>query len=94
MARGASLFNEGNLVHEAPPNSKEDIQQSAEHPSAVLHRSLNHNPLHVVGAEGNYLHLSNGQQIFDASGGAAVACLGHRNDRYSHKSLGFGKPNH
>lgn len=45
--------------------------------SFVLHRSLHVDPAYVVAAQGNYLHLSNGQSILDASGGAAVACLGH-----------------
>lgn len=49
--------------------------------SAVLHRSLHHDPLRVVRAEGNYLTLSNGQRILDATGGAAVSCLGHGNAR-------------
>ena len=50
--------------------------------SAVLHRSLHHEPLHVLSAKGNYLYLDNGQQILDATGGAAVSCLGHRNEWY------------
>jgi adenosylmethionine-8-amino-7-oxononanoate aminotransferase len=50
--------------------------------SAVLHRSLHHRPLYVTSAKGNYLHLSNGQKILDATGGAAVACLGSGNIRY------------
>lgn len=49
--------------------------------SAVLHRSLHHDPHRVVAAQGNYLTLSNGQQILDATGGAAVSCLGHGNAR-------------
>lgn len=49
--------------------------------SFVLHRSLHAKPAYVVGAQGNYLHLSNGQRILDASGGAAVACLGHGDAR-------------
>lgn len=50
--------------------------------SAVLHRSLHHKPLHAVSAQGNYLFLNNGQKVFDATGGAAVACLGSGNERY------------
>lgn len=49
--------------------------------SAVLHRSLHREPLKVVSASGHYLHLSNGQSILDATGGAAVSCLGHGNKR-------------
>ncbi|KAL1650695.1 hypothetical protein SLS58_000813 [Diplodia intermedia] len=49
--------------------------------SGILHRSLKHLPLKVVGASGNYLTLSNGQKILDATGGAAVSCLGHGDKR-------------
>lgn len=49
--------------------------------SAVLHRSLHHKPLHVLSAKGNFLYLDNGQEILDATGGAAVSCLGHGNER-------------
>lgn len=50
-------------------------------PSAVLHRNLHHEPHKVVGAKGLYMQLSNGQTILDATGGAAVSCLGHGNER-------------
>ena len=55
--------------------------------SSVLHRSLHHKPLQAVSAQGNYLYLSNGQKIFDATGGAAVACLGSGNERYADSML-------
>lgn len=55
--------------------------------SAVLHRSLHHEPLHAISAKGNYLYLSNGQKIFDATGGAAVACLGSGDQRYGRNIL-------
>jgi adenosylmethionine-8-amino-7-oxononanoate aminotransferase len=45
--------------------------------SKVLHRSLHEQPKEVVKADGMYLYLNNGQKILDATGGAAVACLGH-----------------
>lgn len=44
--------------------------------SAVLHRDLHHEFLEVVRGEGNYLFLKDGRKVFDASGGAAVACIG------------------
>ncbi|KAI3398841.1 hypothetical protein diail_8532 [Diaporthe ilicicola] len=47
--------------------------------SAVLHRHLHHEFLNIERGEGNYLILESGRKIFDASGGAAVACLGHGN---------------
>ena len=48
---------------------------------ALLHRHLHVEPIPVVGARGNYLHLSTGQKLLDATGGAAVSCLGHGNER-------------
>jgi adenosylmethionine-8-amino-7-oxononanoate aminotransferase len=48
--------------------------------SRVLHRSATTPPIAVRG-EGIYLHLADGTRIIDGSGGAAVACLGHGNQR-------------
>jgi adenosylmethionine-8-amino-7-oxononanoate aminotransferase len=48
--------------------------------SRVLHRSGAVPPI-AVGGEGIYLHAADGRKIIDASGGAAVACLGHGNAR-------------
>ena len=46
----------------------------------ILHRSGAILPIAVRG-EGIYLHTEDGRTIIDASGGAAVACLGHGNRR-------------
>ncbi|KAK4495458.1 hypothetical protein PRZ48_013789 [Zasmidium cellare] len=46
-------------------------------PTSVLHANLNSPPPKIVSAQGNYLTTSTGTQIFDATGGAAVSCLGH-----------------
>jgi adenosylmethionine-8-amino-7-oxononanoate aminotransferase len=48
--------------------------------SHVLHRAGAVPPT-AVGGEGIYLHAADGRKIIDASGGAAVACLGHGNAR-------------
>ena len=48
--------------------------------SRVLHRSGAIPPIAVSG-DGIYLHTANGEKIIDASGGAAVAALGHGNRR-------------
>jgi adenosylmethionine-8-amino-7-oxononanoate aminotransferase len=48
--------------------------------SRVLHRSGAIPPV-AVGGEGIFLHLADGTKVIDASGGAAVACLGHGNQR-------------
>jgi adenosylmethionine-8-amino-7-oxononanoate aminotransferase len=46
----------------------------------VLHRSGNIPPIAVRG-EGIHLYTEDGHAVIDASGGAAVACLGHGNRR-------------
>ncbi|KAG9945376.1 PLP-dependent transferase, partial [Aureobasidium melanogenum] len=49
--------------------------------SAVFHRSLHKDPISIVGASGNYLYLADGGKLLDATGGAAVSCLGHGHQR-------------
>lgn len=83
------MLNDGNVVDDlpSPKASNGDVgsgyMNGHKDRSAVLHRSLHHEPLRVISAKGHYLKLSNGQQIFDATGGAAVACLGHGDERYA-----------
>ena len=87
MAHGIPLFNDGNVVDEAGLHKatsrrlSNKTEDNARKQSAVLHRSLHADPLRVRSAKGNLLYLSNGQKIFDATGGAAVACLGHGDER-------------
>lgn len=45
--------------------------------SHVFHRNALSDPLIAVGGEGPYLVDSEGRRYLDASGGAAVSCLGH-----------------
>ncbi|MEM7407744.1 MAG: aspartate aminotransferase family protein [Pseudomonadota bacterium] len=45
--------------------------------SHVFHRSSASTPPTAVRGEGHYLFDSDGRSYFDASGGAAVSCLGH-----------------
>src|SRR6059058_4551064 len=47
----------------------------------VLHRSLRETPPKAIGGEGVYLFAEDGRRIIDASGGAAVSCLGHQHPR-------------
>ncbi|KFY96889.1 hypothetical protein V498_02400 [Pseudogymnoascus sp. VKM F-4517 (FW-2822)] len=59
------------------------VMNSSETQRPVRHlidRSLNKSPLEVVFSEGNYLHLSSNQIVFDATCGAGVSCLGYGND--------------
>jgi len=49
--------------------------------SRVLHRSLRETPPRAIGGEGVWLFGEDGRRILDASGGAAVSCLGHQHPR-------------
>lgn len=50
--------------------------------SSVLHRQLRQKPpAAVVEGRGNYLITEDGLEIFDATSGAAVSCLGHSDER-------------
>ena len=79
MTPSVTLVNDGNIVDGVSHYATEAKGDSEK--SSVMHRSLYQEPLHVISAKGNYLHLSNGQKIFDATGGAAVSCLGHGDER-------------
>src|ERR1700749_3769111 len=50
-------------------------------PSRVLHRSLRETPPKAIGGEGIWLFREDGRKVLDASGGAAVSCLGHQHPR-------------
>jgi len=47
----------------------------------ILHRSLNAQYPTAKSAKGCYIKDSQGKQYIDASGGAAVSCLGHGHER-------------
>lgn len=49
--------------------------------SSLLYRNIHAAPRHVIASEGNFLMLSDGTKLLDATGGAAVSCLGHNNQR-------------
>src|SRR5690349_9805872 len=49
--------------------------------SRVLHRSLRETPPKAIGGEGVWLIGEDGQRVLDASGGAAVSCLGHQHPK-------------
>jgi adenosylmethionine-8-amino-7-oxononanoate aminotransferase len=49
--------------------------------SRVLHRSLRETPPLATGGEGVWLIEQGGRRVLDASGGAAVSCLGHQHPR-------------
>ena len=45
--------------------------------SSIIHRSLRHVPPVAVAAKGVRIQDRSGRWYLDASGGAAVSCLGH-----------------
>ena len=47
------------------------------HQSHVMHRQLSRTPPVAVGGQGAYIIDAEGRRYLDASGGAAVSCLGH-----------------
>lgn len=49
--------------------------------SAILHRNLQVEPMIAMKGDGIYLVAADGQRYLDASGGAAVSCLGHSHER-------------
>ncbi|KAL4880896.1 pyridoxal phosphate-dependent transferase [Aspergillus karnatakaensis] len=51
--------------------------------SAVLHRTTRFVPKKAVGGNGSYLYLEDGTKFLDSTGGAAVSCLGHGNEKIS-----------
>jgi len=51
-------------------------------PSRLMHRNLRAPPPPIaVGGEGVWMHTADGGRLLDASGGAAVSCLGHGHPR-------------
>ncbi|MFC3126205.1 aspartate aminotransferase family protein [Pseudoroseomonas globiformis] len=49
--------------------------------SRILHRSLRKDPMLAVSGKGLLVRGADGQPVIDASGGAAVACIGHGDER-------------
>ncbi|MCA6112311.1 aspartate aminotransferase family protein [Bradyrhizobium cenepequi] len=49
--------------------------------SRVMHRSLRQTPPKAIGGHGMWLFAEDGRKILDASGGAAVSCLGYQHPR-------------
>lgn len=45
----------------------------------LLDRDVNSAPRIVESSKGSWIKLKGGQAVFDATGGAAVSCLGHQN---------------
>jgi 4-aminobutyrate aminotransferase-like enzyme len=77
----AELPSDGDdkATQNAPSVASEALDRPAE--SAVLHRHLGRSFPKIAFAKGCYLFLDDGRKIFDGSGGASVACIGHGNER-------------
>jgi len=73
MTSVVAIVNDGNVTLK-PTWTSGDNESSK---SAFLHRHLHNPPKRIVSAKGNYLKLEDGRKMFDATGGAAVACIGH-----------------
>jgi adenosylmethionine-8-amino-7-oxononanoate aminotransferase len=61
--------------------SHPDGPDTAQAKSRLLHRSLQEIPSVAVSGHGIWLVMKDGREILDASGGAAVSCLGHQHPR-------------
>lgn len=59
------------------PNEEPNNEQKHVYSSAILHPNLYKANPRVISAKGLYMKLDSGQEIFDATGGPAVACIGH-----------------
>ena len=76
MTSVVTIVNDGNVTLKPTSTS----EHNDDNKSAVLHRHLHNPPKRVISAKGNFLTLEDGRKIFDATGGAAVACIGHGNE--------------
>lgn len=70
------------------PVALENSKQMGPSPSqsSVLYHQLRQPPLNIVGGRGSYLITDSGQEILDATCGAAVSCLGH-SDKRVHEAI-------
>lgn len=77
----SSLKSNGYLKKSSAPVTKPASTKGFVKADYLLDRDLHKCFPVVVGGKGNYLHLSDGRKVFDATAGAAVSCLGHGNQR-------------
>src|SRR4029453_6102939 len=64
-----------------PICSREGLTVMSTPSTRVMHRSLRATPPKAVSGEGVWLVTESGPRVLDASGGAAVSCLGHQHPR-------------
>ena len=65
---------------------KELQDEHVKEQSSVLYRQLRQRPLKIVEGRGSYLITDEGMEILDATGGAAVSCIGH-SDKRVHQAI-------
>ncbi|KAI1384651.1 PLP-dependent transferase [Hypoxylon trugodes] len=68
---------DANAVKSIPSHNDDVTSTTLSSPATQEENGIDSHRLLVMGGNGNYLHLSDGRQILDACGGAAVACIGH-----------------
>lgn len=61
--------------------------------SYLLDRDLNKAPRVIESCKGSWIHLVGGQKVFDATCGAAVACLGQPNEEVQEAIIAQAKIN-
>lgn len=79
MAPSAIHINQSETTIPSISEKIKDFNSPSKNTTYLLERNIHKSPPAVVSSTGNYIYLDNGQQIFDATCGAAVSCLGHGN---------------
>lgn len=69
------------------PPCASNTSLSEDKQSALLHRSLFHDPYYVTSASGSYITLQSGRLILDGCGGSAVTIIGHGNQEVLQATL-------
>jgi len=82
QVRMASLF-----ASTSNGNGNIDSADNSGAPTYILYPNIQQPNPKVISAKGLYLTLENGQVILDATGGPAVACLGHGNEEVKNAVL-------
>lgn len=70
------------------PTTEKTNLNSVSQVTYLLERNIHKSPPAVESSAGNYIYLTNGQKIFDATCGAAVSCLGHGNKEVQEAMIG------
>lgn len=77
QANSAQAATRASDHHEEVSNNNINKDQE----SSVLYANITDTPPRIVGSQGMYLYTSDGREILDATGGAAVVSIGHNHPR-------------